>query len=85
MLQSMVLHHRFLHGEMKGVVHDYSGLPIRFSFLTLGCGWYLDKLMIREYGDDISYEFVVERWLSAQDEDGKTVRTLPVTNIIMGK
>ncbi|XP_071497345.1 uncharacterized protein [Diadema antillarum] len=49
----------------------------------LGCGWYLDKLMIREYGDDISYEFVVERWLSAQDEDGRTVRTLPVTNIIM--
>lgn len=41
--------------------------------------------MIREYGDDISYEFVVERWLSAQDEDGRTVRTLPVTNIIMGK
>nr|XP_054762832.1 uncharacterized protein LOC129269368 [Lytechinus pictus] len=49
----------------------------------LGCGWFLDKLMIREYGDDISYEFVVERWLSAQDEDGRTVRTLPVTNIIM--
>lgn len=49
----------------------------------LGCGWYLDKLMIREYGDDISYEFVLERWLSAQDEDGRTVRTIPVTNIIM--
>ncbi|XP_022092629.1 uncharacterized protein LOC110980336 [Acanthaster planci] len=49
----------------------------------LGCGWFLDKVMIREYGDDVTYEFLCERWLSAQDEDGQTVRTVPVTNIIM--
>ena len=50
-----------------------------------GCGWYLAKVMVREFGDSITYEFVCDRWMSAQDEDGRTVRTLPVTNVIMGK
>ncbi|XP_072044522.1 uncharacterized protein [Amphiura filiformis] len=49
----------------------------------IGCGWYLAKVMVNEFGNNITYEFTCDRWMSAQNEDGRTVRTLPVTNVIM--
>ncbi|XP_033112463.1 uncharacterized protein LOC117113275 [Anneissia japonica] len=49
----------------------------------LGCAWFLEKVHVKEYQDDVTYEFLCEKWLSAQDDDGKTARTLPVGNITM--
>ncbi|PIK57589.1 hypothetical protein BSL78_05497 [Apostichopus japonicus] len=49
----------------------------------LGCGWFCDKVLIREFDNNVTYEFVCSRWFSAQDDDGRTERTLPVTNVIM--
>ncbi|XP_071953604.1 uncharacterized protein [Antedon mediterranea] len=49
----------------------------------LGCGWFLEKVQVKEFQDDVVYEFLCDKWLSGQDEDGKTTRTLPVGNITM--
>ncbi|XP_057216274.1 lipoxygenase homology domain-containing protein 1-like isoform X1 [Triplophysa rosa] len=47
-----------------------------------GCGWFLDKLMIREEGqpENTSIEFPCYRWLDRNEDDGQIVRELVPTD-----
>ncbi|XP_054600445.2 lipoxygenase homology domain-containing protein 1 [Nothobranchius furzeri] len=43
-----------------------------------GCGWYLDKVMVREDGqpESAAIEFPCSRWLDRNEDDGQIVREL---------
>ncbi|CAJ1070168.1 lipoxygenase homology domain-containing protein 1-like [Xyrichtys novacula] len=43
-----------------------------------GCGWYLDKVMVREEGqpESLATEFPCDRWLDRNEDDGQIVREL---------
>uniref|UniRef100_I3JKU2 Lipoxygenase homology PLAT domains 1 n=1 Tax=Oreochromis niloticus TaxID=8128 RepID=I3JKU2_ORENI len=43
-----------------------------------GCGWYLDKVMVREEGqpESMATEFPCYRWLDRNEDDGQIVREL---------
>uniref|UniRef100_A0A667Z1M9 Lipoxygenase homology PLAT domains 1 n=1 Tax=Myripristis murdjan TaxID=586833 RepID=A0A667Z1M9_9TELE len=43
-----------------------------------GCGWYLDKVLIREEGqpETMAIEFPCDRWLDRNEDDGQIVREL---------
>uniref|UniRef100_A0A3P8UHJ0 Lipoxygenase homology PLAT domains 1 n=1 Tax=Cynoglossus semilaevis TaxID=244447 RepID=A0A3P8UHJ0_CYNSE len=43
-----------------------------------GCGWFLDKVMVREEGqpESMAVEFPCDRWLDRNEDDGQIVREL---------
>ncbi|XP_077979864.1 uncharacterized protein LOC144435169 isoform X2 [Glandiceps talaboti] len=47
----------------------------------LGMGWFLEKVIVREDEEKATYEFHCSRWLSAMDDDSRTVRILPLSDI----
>ncbi|XP_070579349.1 dentin sialophosphoprotein-like isoform X2 [Ptychodera flava] len=47
----------------------------------LGMGWFLDRVIIREDEEKAKYEFKCGRWMSAMDDDSRTIRVLPLTDI----
>uniref|UniRef100_A0A8C2K356 Lipoxygenase homology domains 1a n=1 Tax=Cyprinus carpio TaxID=7962 RepID=A0A8C2K356_CYPCA len=51
-----------------------------------GCGWFLDKVMIREEGqpEASSIEFPCYRWLDRNEDDGQIVRELVPTDDAVG-
>ncbi|KAM3928088.1 oxygen-regulated protein 1 [Leptodactylus fuscus] len=59
-------------GDLQTVIIGHDGLES-------GNGWYLEKVIVHDKEKDKEYTFLCHRWLDKEEEDGKIVRKLSVT------
>jgi len=51
----------------------------------VGAGWYLNKVIIDDLGNNKVYEFIADRWLAEDEDDGKTNVFLYPSNGVTGQ
>ena len=49
-------------------------VSICFFYTFVGYGWFLEKVVIHDVTHGMTYMVPCQKWLSAREDDGKTVR-----------